>query len=367
MKFIKILLIFFVFNSCKKNDVKDIEIFRFDKELSSVDSVNIDKKLLKWDTSFYDFISYYYRDVLDIQNYNHNRLEEQMLLGAYDENFASQNNIILTAIENEFADFNDIITNIEKVVSNIHTLFPDLVVPTAVVTINAENSAGMMFKGDTIVLPLEKYLGDKFYNNNPQMYPPTTVPRYLTKTWDKKFIVRDILENWCNVQFDRFQKTTFLDNLIYKGKIMYIVRKCMPDSPLEDILKFSKEEIRWCEMHEQNIWNEILKMDIMYSSDESNYISFFNDSPFTRGMPPESPGRLGYFVGYKIISQYMENEDVRMLDLMQNTNSQEILLKSKYNPKKQDQESWVNRYWWISFGFIFLLGYFIYKKYIIKK
>ena len=49
-------------------------------------------------------------------------------------------------------------------------------------------------------------------------------------------------------------------------------------------------------------------------------------------MPKESPGRLGYWVGYQIVNQYMKNEGVSLLDLMKNTNSQEILLKSKYKP-----------------------------------
>ena len=98
------------------------------------------------------------------------------------------------------------------------------------------------------------------------------------------------------------------------------------------IFRFSENELQWCESHEQNIWNEILKMDVMYKSDESNYMSFFHDSPFTKGMPKESPGRLGYWVGYQIVNQYMSNEGVSLLDLMKNTNSQKILLKSKYNP-----------------------------------
>ena len=49
-------------------------------------------------------------------------------------------------------------------------------------------------------------------------------------------------------------------------------------------------------------------------------------------MSKESPGRLGYWVGFQIVNQYMNNKSVSLQELMKNTNSQEILLKSKYNP-----------------------------------
>ena len=52
MKFIKILLIFFILNSCKENDAKEdvkdieIEVFRFDKEFSLLDSSNLESTLI---------------------------------------------------------------------------------------------------------------------------------------------------------------------------------------------------------------------------------------------------------------------------------------------------------------------------------
>ena len=74
----------------------------------------------------------------------------------------------------------------------------------------------------------------------------------------------------------------------------------------------------------------------MYNKDYNSYSTFFSDSPFTKGMPKESPGRLGYWVGYKIIESYMINNRVSLSELMKNDNSQEILLQSKYKPFQLD-------------------------------
>ena len=63
----------------------------------------------------------------------------------------------------------------------------------------------------------------------------------------------------------------------------------------------------------------------------------------------------------------MNNEDVSLQELMKNTNSQEILLQSKYNPDQIEEEYWMLKYWWIIFGLIFILGYYIYNKYSMKQ
>ena len=121
--------------------------------------------------------------------------------------------------------------------------------------------------------------------------------------------------------------------LIYKGKIMYLMSQFLPHKNIETILRFSKSEFEECEESESVIWDGIISLDLLYSNYEREYHSFFNIDVCTRPISPDSPSRLGYYTGYKIIQNYMQNTDVSLLELMQNTNSQQILLNSKYNPK----------------------------------
>ena len=62
----------------------------------------------------------------------------------------------------------------------------------------------------------------------------------------------------------------------------------------------------------------------------------------------------------------MKENDISLKELMKNTNSQEILLQSKYIPGEKDQESWFKKYWWVFFIFICFLGYFTYNNYVKK-
>ena len=64
-------------------------------------------------------------------------------------------------------------------------------------------------------------------------------------------------------------------------------------------------------------------------------MKFTSEGPFTTALSKQSAPRIGYWVGWRIVKQYMqENPDVTLEQLMKETDAQELLKKSKYIPKK---------------------------------
>ena len=58
-------------------------------------------------------------------------------------------------------------------------------------------------------------------------------------------------------------------------------------------------------------------------------------SPFAKGMPQESPGRIAYYVGYKIFKKYAQkHKNKTLFELITETDENKILSESKYRPKK---------------------------------
>jgi uncharacterized protein YjaZ len=51
-------------------------------------------------------------------------------------------------------------------------------------------------------------------------------------------------------------------------------------------------------------------------------------------MPKDAPGRIGYYIGYKIVCDYMNNNNIDIEDMMYLTDSQDFLRKSRYKPLK---------------------------------
>jgi hypothetical protein len=57
------------------------------------------------------------------------------------------------------------------------------------------------------------------------------------------------------------------------------------------------------------------------------------DGPFTKGFDAEAPARLGEWIGWQIVSAYMDkNRKVTLKQLLQNNDSQLILNQSGYKP-----------------------------------
>jgi len=38
-------------------------------------------------------------------------------------------------------------------------------------------------------------------------------------------------------------------------------------------------------------------------------LGYFNEAPFTKGLPKESPDRLGQYIGWKMVRKYVEKHD----------------------------------------------------------
>ena len=60
-------------------------------------------------------------------------------------------------------------------------------------------------------------------------------------------------------------------------------------------------------------------------------------APFKR-YAKESPGRIGYYIGYKIVNSYMNNMKIDYNQLMLFKDSREFLKKSQYKPKVKNMK-----------------------------
>ncbi|MEZ5023093.1 MAG: hypothetical protein R2728_07510 [Chitinophagales bacterium] len=57
------------------------------------------------------------------------------------------------------------------------------------------------------------------------------------------------------------------------------------------------------------------------------------EGPTTMGLP-ESPSKIGIWLGWQIVNEYMgRNKGTSLDELLQMNDSQELLRKSKYKPK----------------------------------
>ena len=151
----------------------------------------------------------------------------------------------------------------------------------------------------------------------------------------KERIPSDVAFAWAITEFeDQNSATSLLDNMVEKGKMMYLVDAMLPDTPDSLKIGYTETQLEWCEANEPAMWTYLIEQKMLYSTKRMDIVRYINDAPSTSGFPVESPGRSGVWIGWQIVRQYMKKHpDITLSELMSNKDYQKILNESEYDPR----------------------------------
>ncbi len=323
--FLVIVLCVFVFRNNKSDTAKTkaIKIYRFEQTLFTTDSIKIKDDILEWETELGSFFESFNQEILRTNSQSAGYRDEILsfvyhpdMREAYDTLMKKYPNVDF--LERDLADAFD----------RYKHHFPERKAPRVITYFTGFNF-GVVTNDSILAIGLDYFLGKDCC-----FYKRLSFPEYMRFKNQKKFILPYCFEAIANNEFGAFDRgNDFLSQMIYKGKIMYFLDVMLPQLPKADKLRFSKKQIAWCEDNEQSIWAYFIQNDILFSTDIKQYNSYINYSPFAKGMSNKSPGRIAYWLGWKIVDEYMANNTSLTLEkLMQNINAQEILQQSGYKP-----------------------------------
>jgi len=210
------------------------------------------------------------------------------------------------------------------------TAFPKKQIPAIAPMITGFNYAVIV--GDSILgISLDMFLGKNF-----NYYTLLQFPEYKKNLMTKENLVPRALFSWIKTEFEPpTPPADLLGEMIEAGKVIYLLNHLVPE--LEDSLAFgyTVAQMDWCKTNEFQIWATFVDKKLLFSSTNSENQKYVNEAPFSPGFSKESPGKIGYFIGYRIVESYMENNlNVTLNQLMENHDSHLILNRSKYKPKK---------------------------------
>ena len=123
-----------------------------------------------------------------------------------------------------------------------------------------------------------------------------------------------------------------LDNMIYQGRILYLLRESIPGVKDYMIHRYSEEQLGWCRENEGAMWKYLIENELLYSGDHILISRLTNEAPFVREFGRESPGRAGSWIGFRIVESYMKKTGSRVIDLVKNQDTKTILSESRYRP-----------------------------------
>ncbi|MCX7650635.1 MAG: hypothetical protein N2050_08805 [Flavobacteriales bacterium] len=206
--------------------------------------------------------------------------------------------------------------------------FPKKIVPRVVVCISALNYAAAV-NDSTLFVGIDMYLGQDF-----EAYLAMNMPAYIRKRREPEFLHSESLRAWLLTEFPMTaDRPTFSENLIYHGRLMTILRKILPDEKPYYIMGYTKEQWDFCEKNLRNIWQYFVDAGLLQSRESRDVSRYFEEAPFSYGMPSETPGRTGIWLGWKIVENYLDQHPQVTLDsLMKIQDLQTIFLQSGFRP-----------------------------------
>ncbi len=207
--------------------------------------------------------------------------------------------------------------------------FPKAKIPAVIYFVSGYNYTNITTE-TTLGIGLEMYLGNRY-----QPYTYLEIPRYKQQIMQKEYLVSDALQVWISTEFEEKEDyASLLSQMLYKGKIIYLTKKLLPEVPDSVVFGYSKAQLNWCESNEAAIWKNFIDKKVLFGSLRGDSNKYINEGPFTAGFPRESPGKLGVWVGYQIIKKLTDQKaDISVSQLFEMRNAEQILSQSKYKPK----------------------------------
>jgi hypothetical protein len=174
---------------------------------------------------------------------------------------------------------------------------------------------------------------DNYLGSECPLYQGLGIPVYIRKNMNPDNLSADAVRAWLYSELPGPSLDGgFLDRMIYEGKIYYIASKLLPEVSNEKLFHYTSEQLQWCSDQERAMWKYLAEQKVLFSTDRLTIRKFIDEAPFTRDFGNESPGRVGIWIGYRIVSSYVKASGINIKDLIAKINSKEILSGSKYHP-----------------------------------
>lgn len=229
-----------------------------------------------------------------------------------------------------FPDLDTLTQGLTLFYKHVKYYFPREPVPAVVTVISDVDYRNRVILADTLLLiGLDNYLGKehRFYEG---------IDRYIAAGLEPEYLLSDVASAFAKKVVPRPEDRTFLAQMIYYGKELFLKDRLLPLLPERVCMGYSEAEMQWAAANEEQIWRYFIERELLYSTDAGLAPRFLDPAPFSKfrlELDNESPGRLGRYMGWQIVRAFMDREEVSLQQLL-NIPAEEIFRRANYKPKK---------------------------------
>ena len=311
----------------------DIHIERFDKVMDSLQAGNILAKNQEWLKNY----DYFYADYMQYMLAAGNPLDSLAMEETLSQIIETADfNALKSSVYETYPNLKDEEIALTDAFRRIKYYFPESTTPRVI----------SFFSGFAVQVPIgHDYIGiglDMFLGADSKFYPAlrNSIPSYISRRFTRENIAPRVVESY--IRQELFPQSdldvNLLQHMVYQGKVLYAMDLLLPT--VADSLKigYTTQQEEWANYFESDIWGWFLQENLLYESDYNRIQKYLGEAPFTPelGEQNESAPKLGVFIGWKIVREYMDrNPEVTLSQLLfEHRDAQQLLNESRYRGGK---------------------------------
>ena len=294
----------------------NIEVKRLEKELFAATSQSEVRKILEDNPNYTQYF-------LDGDQYPNLDILADKVFQLSKDDFIDT---LYTEASEVYEDISEVKSQLEEVIGRLKTLFPDKQTPNLVTTVTGMYN-DLLITDSQIIVGIDFFIGDE------ATYRPINIPNYMLKRYDKEHLVAIIAKFMASTQVATSPKNTLLSEMIDFGKTYYLTSRLLPCVPDSILMGYSFEEMEVVKENEKIIWANFVENKILYETSHFTKQKFLGERPNIYEISAKCPGRVGAWIGWRIVEDYMRKNKVDLLTLLDDTDHDRIFSKSGYKPK----------------------------------
>ncbi len=334
MRFLKFLFLLSIIISagCQHSshtpDVSQVDVnfqlIPFYEDLFAINPDSVEGNLDELKQKYGSYLSAYSQGVIGVGAPNSDEFQVNMKrFLAY-----QPNQEVFDTCRTVFADKKSLKKELEQAFRYYKYYYPQRQVPDVYLHISGFNQS-MVVDSGWISVSVEKYLGSDCI-----FYQWLETPMYLRNQMTPEMVVPDVMKALAMTEYAYNDSIDdLISQMVYHGKILHFVKRTIPEIPDTLLFGYSQREMEWCRKNESFMWASIVEQKHLFSTDPMLIRKYVGEGPFTSFFGQESPGRTGRFLGYQLMTSWMEqHDDASFRDMMQKTDPHRILSKARYRP-----------------------------------
>lgn len=317
-RIIGLLVLVFIFTSCdslskEEQEIEkislDLKVSRFDKKFAQVNADNLSELKAEYPYLFPE------------------KFTDSMWLAKAADTIQQELNV---EVEKAFPEFSKEEDGLYDLFQHTKYYFPSFNIPHIItITSEVDYRNKVLLTPDFLFISLDTYLGKDhpFYIG---------LQEYLKKNFEKEQILPDVANEIAEQFVPKPDSKTFLAHMVYYGKILYLKDRLLPKIADHNKIGYTEEELEWANANEEEVWRYFVERELIFDSNTDLHSRFLYPAPFSKfylELDAESPARLGQYIGWQMIRQYMNKNNVSLQEML-TTNAETIFNKANYKPKK---------------------------------